>query len=92
MYWIKVVLMRLGIHLFVNKERGGGNPQYFIRTLQCHIYVRLKFHSFEFIKLASLKAVFLCFKKQKWLLFYRAENQDVEDGSHQISIKIIEKS
>jgi hypothetical protein len=62
MYWIKVVLMRLGIHLFVNKERWGGNPQYFIRTLRRHIYERLKFHSFQFIKWASLKAVFLRLK------------------------------
>jgi hypothetical protein len=90
MYWIKVVLMRLGIHLFVNKERWGGNPQFFIRTLRCHIHVRLKFCSFEFIKWASLKAVFLHFKIM--VIFYRAENQDVEDGSHQISIKINEKS
>jgi hypothetical protein len=29
----KVVLIRLGIHVFVNKARGGGNPKFFINTL-----------------------------------------------------------
>jgi len=29
----KVVLIRLGIYLFVNKARGGGSPKFFIHTL-----------------------------------------------------------
>jgi hypothetical protein len=38
----------LGIYLFVNKERGGGSPKFFIRTLGCHNYMRLKFNNDEF--------------------------------------------
>jgi hypothetical protein len=29
----KVVLIRLGIYVFVNKARGGGSPNFFINTL-----------------------------------------------------------
>jgi hypothetical protein len=29
----KVVLIRLGIYVFVNKARGGGSPKFFIDTL-----------------------------------------------------------
>ena len=29
----KVVLIRLGIYVFVNKARGGGSPKFFINTL-----------------------------------------------------------
>jgi hypothetical protein len=29
----KVVLIRLGIYVFVNKARGGGSPRFFINTL-----------------------------------------------------------
>jgi hypothetical protein len=29
----KVVLIRLGIYVFVNKARGGGSPKFFIHTL-----------------------------------------------------------
>ncbi len=29
----KVVLKRLGIYVFVSKERGGGSPKFFINTL-----------------------------------------------------------
>ncbi len=29
----KVVLIRLGIYLFVNKAKGGGSPKFFINTL-----------------------------------------------------------
>jgi hypothetical protein len=31
--WAKVVLIRLGINVFVNKARGGGSPKFFINTL-----------------------------------------------------------
>ncbi len=32
-FLIKVVLIRLGIYLFVNKARSGGSPKFFINTL-----------------------------------------------------------
>jgi len=55
-YETKGVLIRLGIYLLVNKSRVGGSPQIVIHTLICHNYVRLKFHSFEFLIWALLKA------------------------------------
>jgi hypothetical protein len=39
----KVVLIRLGIYVFVNKARGGGSPKIFINTLWCHNYMTVKF-------------------------------------------------
>ncbi len=39
----KVVLIRLGIYVFVNKARGGGSPKFFISTLWCHNYMTVKF-------------------------------------------------
>jgi len=39
---IKVVLIRLGIYVFVNKARGGGSPKFFINTLWHHNYMRVK--------------------------------------------------
>ncbi len=39
----KVVLIRLGIYVFVNKARGGGGPKFFIKTLWCHNYMTVKF-------------------------------------------------
>ncbi len=43
--WVcrKVILIRLGIYVFVNKARGGGSPKFFINTLWCHNYMKLKF-------------------------------------------------
>jgi len=49
----------------------------------------LKFHSFQINIWASLKEVFLLFKRIKNLSFFeQAENQNDEDGTHQISFKI----
>ncbi len=39
----KVVLIRLGTYVFVNKARGGGSPKFFINTLWQHNYMRVKF-------------------------------------------------
>ncbi len=40
---LKVVLIRLGIYVFVNKARVGGSPQIFTNTLWRHNYMRVKF-------------------------------------------------
>jgi hypothetical protein len=58
----KLVLIRLGIYLLVNKARGGGCAENFIRTFKCWDYMRLKFNYFEFTIWAALKAIFLRLK------------------------------
>jgi hypothetical protein len=51
--------------------------------------MRLKFHSFEFIKRGSPKAAFLQFIPIKKLLF-ASENQNVDDANS-ISFKVNDK-
>jgi uncharacterized protein YccT (UPF0319 family) len=53
--------------------------------------MRLKYCSFEFVIWASLKAICLFFVNIKNSFFQKAENPNVEDGTHQISFKINEK-
>jgi hypothetical protein len=57
----KVVLIRLGIYFFVNKARGDGSPKFFIHTLWCHNYMRLKFQSYDFNIRGSIKTLFTPF-------------------------------
>ncbi len=52
---------KVGYLTLDKKLRGGKSPQNFIRTLRCHTYKRFKFHSLEFIILASRKFLFLQF-------------------------------
>jgi hypothetical protein len=46
----KVILIRLDVYLIVNRASGGGSPKFFIHTLLCQNYMRLKFDSYEFDK------------------------------------------
>jgi hypothetical protein len=65
----KVVLIRLGIYSLINKARKGGSPKFFIHTLWCYNYMRLKFHSYEFNIWGSLKQYLFPFLKTKIFLF-----------------------
>ncbi len=56
---VKVVLIRFGIYFIVNKARGDRSPNFFIHTLWCRNYMRLKFHSYDIR--TSLKAVSIHF-------------------------------
>ncbi len=66
----EVVLIRLAIYLFVNKAIRGGSPKIFIHTQWCHNYMRLGFHSFEFVIWGSLKAIFIHFLMNKNIHFF----------------------
>ena len=49
-------------HLLACKQiKRGGSPKFFIRTLWCHNYMRLKFRSYKFDIWGALKAVFIHF-------------------------------
>jgi hypothetical protein len=60
----KDVLIRLDIYLLVNKAKGGGHPENFIRTFKCWDYMRLKLNFFEFTE-RSISS------PKKWLVSYR---------------------
>ncbi len=86
-----LVFPGLASYVLVNKPRGAGSPKIFIHTLWCHNYMRLKFHSCEFDKWGSLKAVFIHFLKNKNISFFNDLRTNMPKMISIISFKLNEK-
>jgi len=83
-FWAKS-LIKVG-NLSVCEQRRGSS-KIFIHTLWCRNSMRLKFHTFELIKFTLLNVGFLPLKSNKQSHFLQAENNNVEDETHQNSLK-----